>query len=148
MVRIRAPRDFCAGLLFIAIGALGAVLATGYAFGSALRMGPGYFPTLLSWSTIGLGAIVALRALAREGPRLTPVGGRPLVAVLAGVSLFGLLVVPAGLVAAIIAAALIGGLATRDMGPVERLALAFGLAVFCVAVFVYCLGLPIELWPR
>lgn len=148
MVRIRAPRDFCAGLLFIATGALGAALATDYAFGSALRMGPGYFPTLASWGTIGLGAIVALRALAREGPPLTRVGWRPLICVLAAISAFGLLIVPAGLVVAIIAAALIGGLATPDMGPVERVALAFGLAGFCVAVFVYGLGLPIELWPR
>jgi len=46
-------------LLFIGIGATGAVMAARYAYGSTLRMGPGYFPTVLSWGTIVLGAIIA-----------------------------------------------------------------------------------------
>jgi hypothetical protein len=147
MIRIRAPRDFFAGLLFIGIGLLGATLATGYAFGSALRMGPGYFPTVLSWCTIGLGAIVALRALALDGPAITSVSWRPLVCVLAAICAFGLLIAPAGLVLAIVAAAIVGGFATREMGRIEVALLALGLAAFCAAVFVYGLGLPINLWP-
>jgi hypothetical protein len=147
MIRIRAPRDFFAGLLFIGIGLLGATLATGYAFGSALRMGPGYFPTVLSWCTIGLGAIVALRALALDGPPIAAVRWRPLVCVLAAICLFGLLIAPAGLLLAIVAAAIVGGFATREMGRIEGLLLALGLAAFCAAVFVYGLGLPINLWP-
>ena len=39
MFRIKAPRDFGAGLLFIAIGAFGLIFGTELTYGSAARMG-------------------------------------------------------------------------------------------------------------
>ncbi len=43
---IRNPRDFYAGLLFVAFGAVALVIVQAYAIGTAARMGPGYFPRL------------------------------------------------------------------------------------------------------
>src|SRR5687767_4741665 len=98
MVKIRASRDFFAGLLFIGIGATGAVMAARYAYGSTLRMGPGYFPTVLSWGTIVLGAIIVLRSFAIDGERVQRIGWRPLILVPGAIAVFGLLISRAGLV--------------------------------------------------
>src|SRR5713226_8433114 len=46
-ISIRSPRDFYAGLIFLLFGALAAYIARDYPIGSAVRMGPGYFPYLL-----------------------------------------------------------------------------------------------------
>ena len=40
-------KDFWAGVMLIATGAATMFIARGYAFGTTLRMGPGYFPTVL-----------------------------------------------------------------------------------------------------
>lgn len=148
MPKVRAPKDFFAGLLFIAVGALGALLALRYPHGSATRMGPGYLPTLLSCCTMGLGLIVLVRSFAIEGAPVAPIVWRPLVLILTAIVVFGLVITKGGLVLAIIATTIVGGFASRDMGRIELIALSIGLAAFCAVVFVYGLGQPIELWPH
>ena len=78
-MRIRSPKDFWAGLIFIAIGGGFVLLAQQYRLGDMHRMGPAMFPTLVGALLAVLGAIIALRALAFEGepvPRfyLRPIG--------------------------------------------------------------------------
>ena len=41
---LRGNKDFLAGLLLLAIGIAAATIARDYPMGSAMRMGPGYFP--------------------------------------------------------------------------------------------------------
>jgi hypothetical protein len=147
MIKIRAPKDFYAGLLFIAIGLLGAGMAMHYPFGSALRMGPGYLPTTLSVAVAALGVVIMLQSFVIDGEAVSRVGWVPLILVTASIVAFGLLITQFGLVIAVTAAALIGGLAARDMGWVELVLLALGLALFSAVVFVYGLSQPIDLWP-
>ena len=147
MIRVRAPKELWSGLLFMAIGAAGVWFAQDYAYGSALRMGPGYLPTVLSWCTLGLGAIVFLRAFAIDGAPIESTDWRSLGMVLAAIIVFGLLITRAGLVASIVVSTIIGGIASRELGRLELLALSFGIAIFCALVFVVGLGQPIELWP-
>ena len=45
---IRNQKDFGAGVLYLAFGAVGFYIARDYGMGQASRMGPGYFPTVLS----------------------------------------------------------------------------------------------------
>src|SRR5256885_16873263 len=40
-------KDFWAGIFLVAIGAAAVFIARNYTFGTALGMGPGYFPTVL-----------------------------------------------------------------------------------------------------
>jgi hypothetical protein len=147
-LKVRAPKDFFAGLLFVAIGALGAILASRYPYGSATRMGPGYLPMLLSCCTMALGLVVLVRSLAIEGEPVARPVWRPLVLILAAIVVFGLVIANGGLVLAVIASTIVGGLASRDMGWIELIALSIALAGFCALVFVYGLGQPIELWPH
>src|SRR5260370_1395834 len=92
IMRIRSPKDFWAGLIFIAIGGGFVLLALQYRLGDMHRMGPAMFPTLVGALLAVLGAIIALRSFAFEGepvPRfyLRPIGGSLLAIGLFGVAL-------------------------------------------------------------
>jgi hypothetical protein len=66
-VRIRSPRDFWAGLMFIGFGLFAAIWAyANYQMGTAVRMGPAYFPIVLGGLLAILGLLVLLEAFALE----------------------------------------------------------------------------------
>ena len=48
-MKIELNKDVWAGAMLAGIGAAALLVARDYRFGSALRMGPGFFPTVLSW---------------------------------------------------------------------------------------------------
>lgn len=147
-LRIRSMQDFYAGLLFTSIGLVGAWICRRYALGTPARMGPGYFPALLSWGTVILGLSITLRSLAQDGDAIAPVVWRPVIFVLAGIAAFALLIKPAGLIVAVIATVIVGGCASRELRSVELFALGVGLALFASLVFVTGLGLNMSLWPQ
>ena len=60
-------RDVAAGILFVAIGGWFVVSALELELGTALRMGPGYFPLVLAGLLILLGALVVIRGI-RDRP--------------------------------------------------------------------------------
>jgi len=66
-MRIRSQSDFWSGVLFIVAGVAIAMLAQDYRLGTAARMGPGYFPTLLGALLALLGALLALPAFLTAG---------------------------------------------------------------------------------
>ncbi len=45
---IRSPKDFWTGVIYVGFGAAAWWIARDYSFGTASRMGPGYFPTVLA----------------------------------------------------------------------------------------------------
>jgi hypothetical protein len=70
-MKIKAPRDFWAGLMFIGVGLFFMFWAlTHYQMGTAVRMGPAYFPTMLGGLLAFLGALVLIESFAMEGPAL------------------------------------------------------------------------------
>src|SRR5262245_20691222 len=146
-MHIRAPKDFWAGLIFIAIGAGFVLLASQYRYGDMHRMGPAMFPTLVGALLAVLGAVTTLRSLVLSGEPVPRFYARPLVVSLLAIVLFGVALQWLGLVAAIAALVLVGAYAARDVRPLENVALAVVLVIFSVAVFVWLLGLPLPLWP-
>lgn len=70
--KIKAPKDFWAGLMFIGVGLFFMIWAmTHYQMGTAVRMGPAYFPTMLGGLLAFLGLLVLIESFAMEGPPLT-----------------------------------------------------------------------------
>src|SRR4051812_22080743 len=65
-LKIANLQDFWCGIFFIALGAIAVVSAHAYPMGSALQMGPGYFPTWLGGILIGIGAVVGGLGLRRS----------------------------------------------------------------------------------
>ena len=58
MFRVKSPQDLGAAVFFMLFGLAGVYFASDLAQGTAQRMGPGYFPTLLGWLIFGIGAIL------------------------------------------------------------------------------------------
>ena len=79
MVRVKSPQDIGAGVVFMLIGIAGLYFGSELAFGTAARMGPGYFPTLLSMLIIAVGVVVAFRGMTIPGPPVETIQLRPIV---------------------------------------------------------------------
>lgn len=147
-MRLRSSNDFWCGLLFIVVGVAFAVLAQDYRLGSAARMGPGYFPTLLGALLVLLGASLSVPALVIDGERLQRFHLRPLLFVLLSIAAFGVVLPYFGFAAAIVALVLVSGFADPDLRPIQTVGVAAFLVVFSILIFVVLLGLPIQLWPN
>src|SRR6516164_10007513 len=122
-MRIRSPKDFWAGLIFIAIGGGFVLLAQQYRLGDMHRMGPAMFPILVGALLAVLGAIIALRAFALDGEPVPRFYLRPIGVSLLAIVLFGVALQWLGLIAAVAVLVLVGA-AARDVRPLENLALA------------------------
>lgn len=61
-MQIKNGKDFWAGLMYIGFGAAFFLIAQNYNMGTALRMGPAYFPTVLG----GMLMVIGLAVLARS----------------------------------------------------------------------------------
>ena len=71
-LRIKAPKDFWAGLMFVGVGLFFMIWAmTHYQMGTAVRMGPAYFPTMLGGLLVFLGVLVLIESFAMVGAPLT-----------------------------------------------------------------------------
>lgn len=145
-MKVRAEKDFWAGLLYLAIAAGFLWLGRDYRLGTASRMGPGYFPLTLGWALFGFGALSLLRSFWTEGEKIGGIGLRPLLAITAAVVAFAILIPTAGLVFALPALVIISATASRqtvyDLSSLLALA---ALTVFCILVFAKGLGVPIPI---
>jgi hypothetical protein len=146
MLRIKSPQDFGAAVIFILIGLAGVYFGGELRLGTAASMGPGYFPILLSWVIVGVGVIVAFKALTVEGPRIQPIQFRPILVILAAILAFGYLIDRLGLAITAVLLTIVAGFARRDVNMLETLLLGVGLALFAVVVFVYGLSQPFPAW--
>src|SRR5262245_15735802 len=143
-----ASKDFWAGVLFVAFGAAFLIGSSNYHMGSAVRMGPGYFPSIVGGLLALLGLVLVLQSFFVSSGPVSRLHWRPLVIVTVGVCAFGALLRPLGLVGASAALIIVGAAAGHEFNWKEVLILTAVLAVFSVAVFAYGLGLPFSLWPE
>jgi hypothetical protein len=147
MAKIPRPKDFYAGLLFVAFGVFAIVIARDYPLGSAARMGPGYFPRLLGILLIVLGAALSLTALRGHGTPLPGWKWRPVSIVLLSVVAFGLVLTHAGLVLSTIGLIVVASTASREFRLRESVISGILLAALSVGVFVIGLKLQLPIWP-
>jgi hypothetical protein len=147
LMHIRAPKDFWSGIMFLAFAATAMIAAHGYSLGSAGKMGPGYFPMMLGGALALIGIILVARSLVMTGEAVGRVHFIPLGIITVGVVLFGVMLEPLGLVAALVVVTLVAAYAGRESHPLEAAALAAALAAFSVGVFVMALRLPLPIWP-
>jgi hypothetical protein len=134
--------------MFVAFGAFFVAWSfANYAMGSALRMGPGYFPAVLGGLLVVLGLVVLARSLALDGPKLAAFHLRPLLLVSLSVVAYGYLMKPGGLVVATVATVFIGALAGHEFKWKEVSVVAVVLVVFSYLVFVKGLTLPFPMCP-
>ena len=145
----RAVTDILAGLIFVAFGLAFAIASLRYELGTPLRMGPGYFPLALGGMLVVLGLLIVgkgfISSSDAEG-RLGSVPWRALFLITLAVLFFGLTVRGLGLVPATAVTALLTALASYRTGVLAAVAIAAGLTVLCVLVFVLALQLRLPLF--
>ena len=116
-IDIRRSRDFWAGLMLIGIGAGSMFVARDYAFGTSLRMGPGYFPSVLGGVLILFGLVLLVRGW-RIRERLEPGWSpRALIILPFAFVLFGALIERTGFVPALSALIVVAAAASRKVEP-------------------------------
>jgi putative tricarboxylic transport membrane protein len=145
-VKLPDSKDFWSGIMLIAIGAGALIIGRDYPFGTALRMGAGFFPLVLGAALVVFGVFFAIRGL-RSHDRIEGNWSlRALVILPLAFILFGLLMQYAGFVPALFALIVGSAAAGTEFRLVEVLLLAAFLTVVCVAVFIWALGLPYPLF--
>ena len=145
---IRSPKDFCAGLIYLAIGLVAIWLGRDYPMGTALKMGPAYFPTVLGslLSLLGLASLV--RSFFQKGEPIPKFAWRQLLLITAATIVFGLLVRGAGFVVALPIFIIMTAYASVHFRWVPTLVIAAVATFLCALVFIKGLGVPLPLIGR
>jgi hypothetical protein len=146
-VRIRSPRDFFAGVIFLLFGLCAVLMGRDYPMGTARQMGAGYFPVVLGALLVLFGSVISVRSLVAAGEKLEDIGLRPLLLVLLAIGAFAVSVDSMGIVAATILMTVIGAAASPESRWREVVVLTLALLGLSVGAFAYGLGLPFKLLP-
>ena len=141
----RYNRDFFAGLVYIVTGVVAMVIALDYPFGSALRMGPGYFPTVLGGIMVAFGIAVMIMGIRNNEKIKGHLSIRALIVLPIATVVFGILMEHVGFIPALAALVPIAAAAGREFKWTEALLLTIGLIILSLAIFIWGLGLPYPL---
>jgi hypothetical protein len=144
-LEFRNNRDVWAGVMLIVTGTAAILIARDYNFGTALRMGPGYFPSVLGGLLTVFGLYLVGAGLRRNEKIEGSWSLRALILLPLALVLFGLLMERAGFVPALMVLIVGSSAAGSEFRLIESLLLAVGLTAFAVALFIWGLGLPYPL---
>jgi hypothetical protein len=142
-LQIDSVNGLC-GAIFIAAGLILVYQSLTLDIGTALRMGPGYFPLLLAVVLVVLGIVVLVQATRVKGEPIGAIAWRGMLFILPAPVLFGLTVQGLGFVPSIFLTALFAAFASLRMKPLPALVLAACVTLFSYVVFSRGLGLPLR----
>ena len=145
-LKIKNQENFWAGLMFIAFGLFAVWVSRAYPMGTAMRMGPGYFPTYIGAILAILGTIITLTSFRVEGEKIKPFAWRGMIMLGLGVATFGWAIDRIGFVVALFATILFSALAGKEFKPLEVLIMSGILIIGSVALFIYGLELTFPLF--
>lgn len=146
IARLWKNKDFWAGLMFIGFGVGAMLIARDYRMGSALRMGPGYFPTVLGGILVAFGLCITLVGFFRREKIQERLSIRALILIPLSLICFGLLMQWAGFVPALAVLIFLAAAAGREFRFREILLLALVVVPAAVALFIWGLDLPYPLF--
>jgi hypothetical protein len=141
----RNPKDFWTGLIYLFVGSGALIISRDYDMGTAVKMGPAYFPTLLSVLLMGIGVISVLRSFLKPGTPIGVVAWKGLVLIAVSTVLFGAIVRGAGLLIALPLLVIVSALASTRFSWKTSLLEAAGITVFCIFIFLKGLGVPLPI---
>lgn len=134
-------RDLLGGLLIVAIGGAFLIVGSSLRFGTAERIGPGFFPLVTAVIIIGLGGLMIALSFLRSGaaPRIS---WRPLCVVCASIGVFIVTTIYLGYVPAVFMTVVTASLAERGH-TVQALAVACLMTLGIWLIFDFGLGLQL-----
>lgn len=154
MTRRFSRRDVLAGAVFVAFGLAFALGARTYTVGTALQMGPGYFPLVLGGVLALLGLVIVAQGLVGvegegivdEGEEAGPIPWLRIALLVAAVVVFGLGARDLGLVPALLITTFLSATAGYRTGVITAAVIAVGLTILCVLIFVVLLQIRLPLF--
>ncbi len=151
---LRNAKDFWSGVLFAAVGLFFIVTVQELRLGTAARMGPAYFPTILGGLLTLLGLLLVVRGfLSRislttaDAHHVEPFHWRILTLILGSVLVFSFLLNTCGVLLAVGAMIFISACAEKKVHWKETLAVVVVLDAIVWVTFVYGIGMQIPVWP-
>jgi putative tricarboxylic transport membrane protein len=142
---IGQSKDFWSGVIFLVAGLASVGFARSYTMGTTMRMGPGYFPSVLGGLLALIGLALMVRAWFQAGAPVGRLAFSKLALVMVSNVLFALLLRRLGLAGALILLVVVSAYASKRFRWPVALALAVGLAVGSSFIFMKLLGLPIPI---
>jgi hypothetical protein len=142
---LRNPKDLWTGIIYIVVGAGAIFIARDYGLGTPRKMGPAFFPGILSIILIVIGIISLVRSFIRPG---TPVGRmtfKGLLLVTGATVLFGLIVRGAGLIIAMPVLVIVSAYGSDKFSWRTSIVMAVVLTAFCILIFLKGLGIPLPI---
>lgn len=140
-----ASKDFWSGALFLAVGTFFVVQSRSYRIGTAMQMGPAYFPIVLGTLLAVIGLALVVRALIKPGLTVGRLAYGKVALITFPTILFALLLRRTGLIAALILLVLLSAYGSRRFRWPVALLLAVALAAGSSLIFVKLLQLPLPL---
>ena len=149
-MQIKNYRDFWAGILFMAFGLAFVLYARDYSMGTAAKMGPAYFPTMLGGLLFVLGGVITLLGLGRSDKPVTvdPTGWREIGLILLAVIAFGISLPTMGIIVAIALLIWIASPASHEFKVRDTLIATIVLMALSYFVFVKGLELQFPFLPK
>ena len=151
-LKIKNPQDFWCAMFFIALGALAMYLAHNYRMGTALAMGPGYFPMWLGGILVAFGlvmGVLSFKTEATDGEELSwdSWAFRPWLVLPAALVAFALMMeADVGFVPSLFVLITGCALAHKDVHWKETLVLSIFVTAGAVAIFSWGLEMPYRLF--
>lgn len=145
-MKITSQEDFWGGIMFIAFGALAIYIASDYPFGTAARMGPGYFPTWIGIILVILGLMIAATGFKDKGEGIGRWPWKAMVLISIAFIFFGWAIDNVGFIIALFVMITLASMAGRDYRWKEAILVAVVLIVGSWALFIKGLDLAFPLW--
>jgi hypothetical protein len=148
-LKIRNQRDFGAGIMYMVIGLFFAIIARQYQYGTAAKMGPGYFPFWLGMLMVALGLLVLVKSMgAKAAIESIPKFDWKIIGLITGsILLYGVLLPKMGFIVAVLVLVMVASSASREFSWKVSLINAVVLIAFTYSVFVLGLKLQFPLLP-
>lgn len=142
---IRSTRDLWAGIIYIFCGVSALFIARNYTMGTAFKMGPAYFPTVLSILLVAVGAFSVIRSFIIPGTPIGTFAFKALSLITTSIVVFGVFVRGAGVIIALPLLVIISAYASVKFRLRATMILAVALTLVCALVFLKGLGIPLPI---
>jgi hypothetical protein len=137
-----ARKDLLAGATFVGFGLAFAITSSTYEVGTALRMGPGYFPLVLGSLLVVLGILIAVKGfVAADSDDIGPVPWKAMALLVTAFLFFGFTVRGLGIVPTLLVTVFLAAMAGHRARVIPGVVIAGCLTALSVLIFVVLLQL-------
>lgn len=136
-------KDVAAGGLFIAIGGYFAIDSMIHLrMGTAISMGPGFFPRILGLALICLGVAIVAVAIGKENEEMEAVPWRGVILIMVSIIFFGFTIRGLGMLTSLGLSTFLASIASGKLSVLASVITSVIIAIVSVLIFIVLIKLP------